>query len=123
MAIINTEVLGIVIDQDRVYSVMNDAWKQGHTGSYAERYYRMLELKENPCEYYVFEKDAVVKKIQNFISVLKEQEWNSDNSSLIKKALGNKDLEEHIYSMFIHAKSGDIDLETWTKPVIDTDGM
>ena len=72
-AIIDSELLNMNMDESALYSLMNEAWKPGHTGTQAERYAQMEELEKTPYTAYTDKPNSDTAQIDNLLGALKEK--------------------------------------------------
>ena len=70
VAQINADMLGLNVDPTQV---MNDAWRQGHTGDNEQRYEQMLRLEQEPYVAYTAKPDGNTGAIDDTLAQLKSQ--------------------------------------------------
>ncbi len=73
MATINSDLLNMNVDQNELNHLMNEAWKQGHEGTQADRYAKMEELEQNPYYVYTARPSGDTSQIDSLLSALKQQ--------------------------------------------------
>ncbi len=73
VADINTDVLNMGVDQNELINVMNEAWKQGHTGTIAERYEQMVQLGRNQYQAYTARPNGNTGEIDRILAELKSR--------------------------------------------------
>ncbi len=72
-AIIDSDLLNMNVNEGDLYSLLNEAWKQGHTGTQADRYEQMKELEEHPFTAYSDKPSGDTSQIDNLLGTLKQQ--------------------------------------------------
>lgn len=70
LALINSDMLGLSVDPS---SVMNDAWKQGHSGDEEQRYEQMLLLEQEPYYAYTAKPDGNTQTIDETLESVRQQ--------------------------------------------------
>lgn len=70
---IDSALLNISMDDNELLSLMNEAWKPGHTGTQAERYVQMEELEKNPYAVYSDKPSGDTSQIDILLETLKQQ--------------------------------------------------
>ena len=73
MATVNSDLLNMNIDQNELNSLMNEAWKQGHTGTIEERFDQMEALEKTPYSVYTAKPSGDSSQIDNLLASLKQQ--------------------------------------------------
>lgn len=73
MANITTATLNMKVDQNELNSVMNEAWKPGHTGTLEERNAQMDELEKTPYNGYTARPSGDTGEIDKILNELKVQ--------------------------------------------------
>ena len=73
MATINSDLLNMNVDQNELNSLMNEAWKQGHTGTQEERYAQMEALERKPYVVYTAKPSSDTSQIDSLLASLKQQ--------------------------------------------------
>ena len=72
-AVINSDLLNMNVNEGDLYSLLNEAWKQGHTGTQADRYAQMEELEKNPYSVYTDKPSGDTTQIDMLLETLKQQ--------------------------------------------------
>ena len=73
IADINADMLNMSVDQNDLNHLMNEAWMQGHTGSYEERYTQMENLEKEPYQAFSGHPGGDTGKIDALLATLKAQ--------------------------------------------------
>ena len=72
-AVINSDMLKMNLNESDLYSLLNEAWKQGHTGTQADRYGQMEELEKNPYSVYTDKPSGDTSQIDMLLEALKQR--------------------------------------------------
>ena len=73
MATFNSDLLNMNINQNELNSLMNEAWKQGHTGTLEQRYAQMETLEKSPYVVYTAKPSSDTTQIDSLLASLKQQ--------------------------------------------------
>lgn len=125
VTVINSDMLGLSVDPT---SVMNEAWRQGHTGDQEQRYNQMLLLEQEPYSAFTARPDGNTQVIDQVLDEIKRRidvqptdavmtafDPSLDYPFVISDEsygyqLDIQPVKEHLYQMASTLESGTIDL-------------
>lgn len=128
VADINAELLNMSLDQNDLNHLMNEAWMQGHTGSYEERYAQMEALEKEPYQAYTGRPSGDTSKIDALLASLKAQiDQPAQDAAIVAfdvtraypfvftnevagQTLNTEPLKEQLYQMVSTMTSGTVEL-------------
>ena len=73
VANIDSSLLNMNVDQNALNAVMNEAWKQGHEGTQADRYAQMEALEKTPYRATTAKPNGDTSRIDSLLAGLKQQ--------------------------------------------------